>query len=104
MVSALSLASMAAAHSGQREVIFTLQFINGKWEPVAHVPSDQEGEDGGLSMAVVQAIFLVGLLLVGFCGGTLLVATVWSSITLNRLPFNLLLVRIKHFFILLLMR
>jgi len=75
-------------------VAFTFVWVNGQLVPVAQPTTGATDEEGGLSSAILQAIFLVLLFALAFSGGSLLVATVWSSITLNRLPFNLLLMNL----------
>lgn len=86
----LAGACCAAAVETQKKIEFTFVYVDGQLVPVAKEAPGTDG--GGISRAVVQAIFFVLLFLVGFAGSAMLIATVWSSVTLYRLPFNLLLV------------
>ncbi len=103
--------SAKVANATKKHVQFIVIDIDGRLVPVAQYTGGEQPEQRGLSTALwkvslsqakfnsffdfcfnFKAIFLVLFFVIGFVANLLLIATVWSSITLHRLPFNLILV------------
>ena len=82
----LFLASAAAADT--QHIVLTFQYINGSW--VAVVPP-AAAPTYTLSTKVIAGIFLSLIFFVSFAGNVLVISTVFSSLTLRRLEYNLLL-------------
>ena len=74
-----------------KHVVLTFQYVNGTWVAVAP-PAPPPTYT--LSTKVIAAIFLFIVFFVSFAGNILIISTVGSSLTLRRLPYNILLLQV----------
>ena len=74
-----------------QHVVLTFQYVNGTWVAVVPPPPPPTYT---LSTKVIAAIFLFIVFFISFAGNVLIISTVGSSLTLRRLPYNILLLQV----------
>ena len=74
-----------------QHVVLTFQYVNGTWVAVVPPPPPPTYT---LSTKVIAAIFLFVVFFISFAGNVLIISTVGSSLTLRRLPYNILLLQV----------
>ena len=82
-------------HSEKR-IIFTFERLpNGTFVPVIkRLTTTTDENNASLSSSLIASIFIFLLFLIGFIGSVLLISTIGSSLTLRRLPFNIIILNL----------
>ena len=87
----LVLCQICSVLCDTQHVVLTFQYVNGSWVAVAPPPPPPTYT---LSTKVIAAIFLFIVFFISFAGNILIISTVGSSLTLRRLPYNILLLQV----------
>ena len=80
----------------EKRIIFSFERLpNGTFVPVVRQVTAHVNENNdSLSSSLIASIFIFILFITGFVGSVLLITTIGSSLTLRRLPFNIILLNL----------
>ena len=79
------------AHSISQQYQITLLYVNGTLVPVAGPPPSPTYT---LSTKVIAGLFLFLIFLFSFTGNVIIISTIGSSLTLKRIPHNIVLLQL----------
>ena len=85
------LHQVVTSHSQQQYVITLLLLDNGTLVPVARPPPPATYT---LSTKVIAGLFLFLIFFIAFVGNVILISTIGSSLTLKRIPHNIVLLQL----------
>ena len=90
-VISVALSQVCSVICESKHVVLTFQYVNGSWVAVVPPPPPPTYT---LSTKVIAGIFLFIVFFISFAGNVLIISTVGSSLTLRRLPYNILLLQV----------
>ena len=90
-VLSVALSQICSVICEAKHVVLTFQYVNGSWVAVVPPPPPPTYT---LSTKVIAGIFLFIVFFISFAGNVLIISTVGSSLTLRRLPYNILLLQV----------
>ncbi|TRY77226.1 hypothetical protein TCAL_10565 [Tigriopus californicus] len=89
-----SLGWLDQVHGDTKHISITFIWVNGSLVPVTTSVEQEDASGPNISGTIIQVFFLIVIFIVGVIGNMFMTGTIWSSITLHRLPFNILLLNL----------